>query len=229
MKNSVMAFVLWALFASPGFALSCLPPDLINSYLKALESQTPHVVLKGRFVAGANWPEAQQNPTRKTESFWADFTGSYLSKEGFKYSYNAPVRLTFQCDDWGCGQVAADTEVVAFAQKTDQGLELSLASCMTNLASFNISPDDIGVLVQCHQSGRCPKAVMVNDWIVRQEDFLLLTQRLAQEKNISPAPILRRLKTKDVKKRLAIFEEILGDHYRLVYSNPMEDPRGYEE
>ncbi len=85
------------------------------------------------------------------------------------------------------------------------------------------------MLVQCHQSGRCPKAVMVNDWIVRQEDFLLLTQRLAQEKNISPAPILRRLKTKDVKKRLAIFEEMLGNHYRLVYSNPMEDLRGYEE
>jgi len=54
MKNSVIAFVLWALFSSPGFALSCLQPDLTNSYLKALESQTPHVVLKGRFVAGAN-------------------------------------------------------------------------------------------------------------------------------------------------------------------------------
>lgn len=58
MKNSVMTFVLGAFVASPGFALSCLPPDLINSYLKALESETPHVVLKGHFVAGANWPEA---------------------------------------------------------------------------------------------------------------------------------------------------------------------------
>ena len=147
------------LAASPVAALSCLPPDAVQLYERARDSDVSYWIVQGRLrpLEPVNAPEpnvlspASNPPFADTRT---QVLGRVLIGDGsfHPFARNITVRLT--CISEWCGGFPEDgTEIIAAIEVTDREPRLTISACGGDYVDF--SQDGLDRLLACHLSGNC--------------------------------------------------------------------------
>jgi hypothetical protein len=122
--------LLALLLADPAHALSCLRPDVVRSYLDRAE-RPDQVVLLGSF----NFPSgALRQPDHSLTQRPAERTAEALFRgEDLRTGTRIEGTVLLRGLCWGpwCGDMAPGVHL-AFARRTEQGLELQVDACGTS-------------------------------------------------------------------------------------------------
>ncbi|MCF6444739.1 hypothetical protein [Nereida sp. MMG025] len=152
-----VAFLCALVVSEPAFALSCLRPDVARSYQAAASSADQYVILLGTFAMDrkALQPKQLRDPNKaKSVTVSAQFSGKFLSREGFVKDWAGSVQVTSECFGSWCAGAPAAGQMLAFVEKTDDGYALKLSPC-GGFAFANPSPAMLDVVKSCHSGGPC--------------------------------------------------------------------------
>lgn len=151
--KSFIALLLSLSIAGQAQALSCMQPDIIQSYKDHAEATEAYVVVRGRFRFTPPKPQKLNN-NAKDQTVRARFEGVALSKKGFDTSFSRPITIVFSCGGPWCGAVTPDTEAIAFVQQTDTGLTLNEGPCPWRVF-YEPTKEQVDRLLYCHTRGIC--------------------------------------------------------------------------
>lgn len=131
MKSILSLTVAFTLATSgPVAALSCLVPNVTDSYRWASEAEEVFVALYGTF-AFAPPPSSDTGDINfpREVSYVASFEGQALTANGFRTVAPKEVTVTHSCSGPWCGTLAPDVATMAFVEKRDDALFLSVGPC----------------------------------------------------------------------------------------------------
>ncbi len=151
--KSALAAILSLTIAGQADALSCMAPDIVQSYKDHAEAAEAYVVVRGKFRFTPPKPQKLGNDA-KEQTIKARFEGVALSSKTFDTSFSRPLTITFGCAGPWCGGVTPDIEAIAFVQQTDSGLHLDEGPCPWRVF-YEPTKDQIDRLLYCHTSGIC--------------------------------------------------------------------------
>ncbi len=134
-------------------ALTCMQPNIVDSYTRAADATEPYIVLKGRFRFSPP-PRQPVDNDASEQTVEARFEGVALGKNGFNISYSRPVTLTLACAGPWCGWVEPDTEAIAFVEQHDKGLVLFEGPCPGQIF-YEPTREQTDRLLLCHSKGVC--------------------------------------------------------------------------
>ncbi len=126
MKKILVLSALALSVATQASALSCLRPDVVRSYNNAAAADVSFAILLGEFDFSA----PAENNAEQGQQVTAQFSGQAMTAQGFDAINPMVVDLLTTCSGSWCGHFPAPgTEVLAFAQQTQNGFILSLGAC----------------------------------------------------------------------------------------------------
>ena len=115
--------------------VNCKIPDVASTFQKFRDANQPFVVVRG----SARFDSSQIPKNRsKTFSIAGKFSGKSLGLFGFNKPFDEPVAFRFDCtpispendpDDFTCGSLKPETEILAFLEKSDKGYTLVTHLC----------------------------------------------------------------------------------------------------
>lgn len=149
----ILAAALSLSLASQAQALSCIRPDIVQSYKDHAEATDSYVVVRGKFRFTPPKSRSDEN-NPKEQRIKARFEGVALSQRRFDTSFSRPVDIIFGCAGPWCGSVIPDTEAIAFVQQTDNGLVLDEGPCPWRVF-YEPTKEQVDRLLSCHTSGIC--------------------------------------------------------------------------
>ena len=131
MKSVAIRSAVITLVATETIALSCLRPDVADSFERAAQAEAAYVIMLGTFSFGAVPPSRTENINIPREvSVRSEFKGEYLTSNGFQSAPPLAVDIAFDCVASWCGQMASDgAQVLAFVLQTDAGYTLNVGPC----------------------------------------------------------------------------------------------------
>lgn len=151
--------ILLSLAAGPALSLSCLPPDVANSFNSAAKAEESYVVVHGTLTFDeSKLPEVDMNHQDQIPpqtEIAARLTGKSLSKAGFRTDFDRPITLLAVCLGPWCGRAVSGTEHLSFLQATDEGYLLSVTPC----GDFDFpepTREMLNTVSQCFKNGSCP-------------------------------------------------------------------------
>lgn len=139
--------------STPASALSCMQPDIVNSYTRAADAAEAYVVVKGAFRFNAP-PRQPVDNDAQGQIVQARFEGVALGRSGFTISYTRPVTLTLACAGPWCGWVEPDTNAIAFLETRGTSLRLVEGPCPGQIF-YDPTPEQTQRLLACHTRGIC--------------------------------------------------------------------------
>tara|TARA_B100000768_G_scaffold175694_1_gene187447 strand:- start:1698 stop:2177 length:480 start_codon:yes stop_codon:yes gene_type:complete len=152
-RNLFLIITLCGLAAAKVDALSCVQPDIVDSYQYSTHSKNSVVILKGEFsFPQLFWKKSEKIP--KTQIIQGTFLGLMLDKHGFKIPYSEPVILIFECFSAWCGDMQPDQNVIAFVDVEDRQLTLRVQPCNSKVFSMATLENELRLL-SCHHAGEC--------------------------------------------------------------------------
>ncbi len=125
MKHILSAAAI-VLAAQPVFALSCMAPDVADSYQTAANSPDSYVVVHGylsHHIKTVDHSTGDVNNPREV-SFQAQLSGNFLTAEGFNEAYALPVTVNLRCMVAWCGSLPKAGRVLAFVHQTSLGHQI---------------------------------------------------------------------------------------------------------
>ena len=159
MIRSTLA-VLAILAAGQASALSCLRPDVAQSFTDAANADESYIVVLGRFdvppgaLPAPDLTDAEPEPV----NVQAMFRGRQLQADGtFAGALSVPVTLAQQCAGPWCGQMAQDQRLLAFLVQSDEGLVLEVGPC-PKWAFANPTEEMLDTVAACVTGGDCTPA-----------------------------------------------------------------------
>jgi hypothetical protein len=151
--KAIIAAALITMIPLHAYALSCMRPDMVSSYKDHAEAPESYIVVRGKFRFTPPKPQPIDN-TAKPQTVKARFDGVALGKTSFSTSFSRPVTIFLGCAGPWCASAAPDTEVLAFLQKTENGLVLNEGPC-PHRVFYEPDKDTVDRLLYCHRRGIC--------------------------------------------------------------------------
>ena len=148
-----LAGLAFSMLPGKGIALSCLQPDIVQSYTRAAEANEAYVVVKGKFRFVAP-PRQPVDNDAQDQDISARFEGVALGRDGFSISYSRPIRIRLACAGPWCGWVQPDTQAIAFVEMNESELLLVEGPCPGQIF-YDPSTEDERRLLICHLGGPC--------------------------------------------------------------------------
>ena len=118
---------LVAILGGPVHALSCAQTDAIASFQMAAASSENFLILHGRLSFDPSRLVA--NGPADPAPIAAEFSGDWLSPDGFAPTQGVPLTLQQVCAASWCGSAQPDVPYLMFAQQTGQSWTLTAAPC----------------------------------------------------------------------------------------------------
>ncbi|WP_338549303.1 hypothetical protein [Roseovarius phycicola] len=127
----VVLAVLAMFVAGPALALSCIRPDVANTYKRAAEAEEIYVVIHGTLTFDQTLAPDNDltNQNRPDTLIPARLNGTSLSRDGFVSTFRRNISLVLQCFGPWCGGAVSGAEYLAFLQKTDAGYRMIIDPC----------------------------------------------------------------------------------------------------
>ncbi len=144
------------LAATPGAALTCLPPTVERAFTAAQAAREIYVPVLGIFTGFRQRREAQSvnGPDRR---FTARFEGRYVTATGPGGALHADVAVTETCLGSWCPVFPPDVPVLTFLERTADGYRIEVDACHGNYFA-DPSPDQVKAMRTCLKSMAC------DDW-----------------------------------------------------------------
>lgn len=152
-----LLFVLGVAMCAPAFALSCLPPDVAQSYIRAAEATEPYIVVRGQLSFDpARLPSTDMIPQRKPAHTLipARLTGQALTRSGFDQAFDRAITLDVQCFGPWCASAVPGIEYLGFLERRDGGYVLAVDPC-GGMAHPEPTPAMLDQVLTCLQGGPC--------------------------------------------------------------------------
>ncbi len=144
--------VLLSALATQAVALSCVPPDIKNTFNYLHAAPKTDVMGLGKVTAMEPVPEYIRGEDRHIS---AQFEGAFLRKSGQTKQQTVLLTVDITCVSVWCGNFPkTDKQMLVFLQKTDIGYQMESGPCGRH---FKISPTskDIRGLKQCLKNNGC--------------------------------------------------------------------------
>ena len=130
MKSILIAATLAVVFATQAAALSCLRPDVADTFNRAAAAEESYVVLLGSFDFVMPQQPSTDINAPQTLRAQARFDGQFLSSAAFVPAPPLTVGIEFTCAGPWCGSLPTDgSEVLAFVVQSDDGYALNVGPC----------------------------------------------------------------------------------------------------
>lgn len=148
------------LAATEATALTCVPPDALQSFRMADEAPESYVVLHGRLSFDqAQMPDGSEIPPGAAETRLApvpaQFEGFALSLSGFTRPVRAPVLLQPLCLGQFCGSIGPGEDWLLFAQASGNG-QYTVTVDPCGQWAFDRAPQaTLDALASCIRGGAC--------------------------------------------------------------------------
>ncbi|MBU2992463.1 hypothetical protein Q4555_08865 [Octadecabacter sp. 1_MG-2023] len=140
MKSILTLAATAALVATQSTALSCMPPDVAQTFQWASEAEESYAVLLGKFSFDAPPQQPVSNDAQPQEVV-ASFTGQGLAENGFAPTTPTTVTLRTSCAGPWCGGFPnPDSEMLAFVALTDDGYLLTMGPCGGSTFGVDAAP-----------------------------------------------------------------------------------------
>ena len=110
----------------PALALSCLPPDVAETYRRAAEAEETYIVVQGRLKFDpARLPSTDMIPQQKPAHTLipARLTGQALTKGGFDQAFDRAITLDVQCFGSWCASAGHPDPTPAMLDKALECLQ----------------------------------------------------------------------------------------------------------
>lgn len=144
--------------ASPALALSCMQPDVANSYTWAAEAEAPYVVLLGEFQFRAGTKSRGNSDGQTVPPVVAQFSGRSLGDGGFTRPFSGAVTLAPACAGPWCAGLPEPGIGLAFAEVMADGTyQVALGPCGGRYFPGPRAGEAARVEA-CHRGERCDAA-----------------------------------------------------------------------
>jgi hypothetical protein len=148
------------LTATEALALSCVPPDPLQSFRMAHEAPETYVVLRGRLSFDqAQMPDGSEVPPGAAETrldpIQASFEGFALGLSGFTRPVSAPVLLQPLCFGQFCGSFGPGEDWLLFAQASGSGQYTVTVDPCGQWAFDRTSQETLDALAACIRGSAC--------------------------------------------------------------------------
>ena len=149
----------WKLFAAitlvmlPGaaMALSCLPPDIRDSFHSANASEKSYIVVEGEFTLEDPGFVAVPGKLMLTSG---SFKGRWLGSRGKSSRFAQPVTFEFECVEDTCGKILPRENLITFLRKEKEEYFVEVQPCGGSLFYGPSQPDKEAVQ-RCLNGGDC--------------------------------------------------------------------------
>ncbi|MCV6592691.1 MAG: hypothetical protein OIF48_07050 [Silicimonas sp.] len=144
--------------AGPALALSCLPPDPVQSYMFARDDDALHSMVIGRIssdrpIAEPRATQASQFKDNHAESP-VTLTGRGLTADGFTVDVRQKITLRLSCAAaWCPGAPPLDQELFLIFRHDNDARIAEIGACPMNALPW--SAEDEARVVACHRKGQC--------------------------------------------------------------------------
>ncbi|WP_458791882.1 hypothetical protein [Yoonia sp. MH D7] len=129
MKRIVSAAIS-ILFAGQAAALSCLPPDAVQTFNTLSADEANYFVLYGALDFDTEkQPQGVVNEPRNPDPVPARFTGKGLTETGFDNDFIRDVTLQPLCAGPWCGSAAAQVPSLIFAKVAGDNIIIEVSPC----------------------------------------------------------------------------------------------------
>ena len=153
MKSFLLAALTLAL-ASPAFALSCMPPDAVQLYEAARDSDDTYVVVRGRIDLSepAKAPEPETEIPAITQ---AVMSGYALTQHGFGALFHRKIEIRATCLGPWCGSADGFKREQIAMLRVDGNDVYTLMAGPCGGRSMEWTKDGERRLLECHRTGNC--------------------------------------------------------------------------
>ena len=153
-RSTIFGLTLAAL-ATPALSLSCVRPDVANTYNFAAQADEKYVVVHGTLSFNkARLPQAAGNDSPPTTKIKARLTGKALSENGFDHPFDRPITLEVHCFGPWCGSAEPGAPYLGFVQHTTNGYVLAVDPC-GGMGFSNPTNDMLKRVQSCFKGGAC--------------------------------------------------------------------------
>ncbi len=127
----VFLFLFLVLAAGPVLALSCIRPDVANTYERAVETEEIYVVVHGTLTFDqTRVPDNDlSNQNRPDTLIPARLKGVSLSRDGFVTPFDRIISVFLQCFGPWCGGATSGAEYLSFLERTETGYVMTIDPC----------------------------------------------------------------------------------------------------
>lgn len=156
MKPLLLAALTFAL-ATPAFALSCMPPDAVQLYEAARDSDDTYVAVRGRI----DLSEPAQTPEPDTEMpaiTKAVMSGYALTSHGFGALFHRKIEIRATCLGPWCGSADGFGGEQIAMLRVDRNNIYTLMAGPCGGQALDWSKDGERRLLECHRTGNCSAA-----------------------------------------------------------------------
>ena len=146
------------LATGPALALSCMVPNLAETYNRLNDAPDVYVLGLGTLSATEDLPPEQRDANGmgqpRTASF--AFDGAFMSVNGLGLPRTVPVEVTTGCAASWCGTFPTEDQkhLVFLRQTSDTGFALEISACGGPMQS-DPTEDQINAIKQCMRDGGC--------------------------------------------------------------------------
>lgn len=155
MRRMVLALCMCAI-GSQSAALSCMQPEPMLTFNQVLNAPEPFYVLHGtlRFAQKDLPPRMRDGGGAAPDPVPADFSGTFLTADGFTNDLDMAVNLQVSCTGPWCGAAQSGVEALFFVPVTDGTVTIVADPC-ASLIFPNPAPAVLAAITACMQGGDC--------------------------------------------------------------------------
>lgn len=155
MRFLALALVL---LANQAAALSCMRPDPVAAFQRALDAPERFYVLYGTISFDESLlPQGVVNRQRDPLPILGSYSGDGLTMGGFQPTTLSDVIVQSICAGPWCGRMASGVDHLMFAKQTDAGLVIAVGPC-GGTAFADPTQDVLDQMVQCIRGEACEPA-----------------------------------------------------------------------
>ena len=150
--KAVLVLATVSISAAPVSALSCMRPNLAQSFNNYAQAEETYVIARGEIAFSEPVPKYKEGEPRKVD---AVLTGAFLGQQGLGKVQDIPLEIETDCAFVWCGNFPRPgTDLIAFIEKRNAGYHLSISPCP---GAFKTEPteQEIRVLQRCLRRGEC--------------------------------------------------------------------------
>lgn len=156
MKRLLGAICLGLMMANQGFALSCSPLSIEDSFISHSKAKESYILVTGTLTQKRNvvLGPLTQGVGARSENFTARFVGHQATRAGFSRRIKTTVAVSATCAGPWCGMVDVDVPMLTFLEITPYGHKLSVGPCGGSVF-YDPTDDQSQRVLQCLRGGVC--------------------------------------------------------------------------